>query len=248
MASLRELLFTNFTIPIGLELRELFVGNNTFSANNGGCCCLWTVPAGTKYIKFEIWGGGGGGAGGCCCQQGCGGAGGSYTIKTLSGNQVVPGCQYTICGAGSTSQANTCCGFPGNTSFVSGFGLSNLCARGGRPGRTCCFNYTNNYQEEQCYRDCCSTGGDINIHSTFSTMKSTIYCYNNSQMRTSVAPATVSGPIFGPAGCSAAKAGECDILAPAVFPGGGGHSAQTYGGCCGCGWWGAPGLVMVTYG
>ena len=25
--------------------------------NNGGRCCLWTVPAGTKYAKFEVWGG-----------------------------------------------------------------------------------------------------------------------------------------------------------------------------------------------
>jgi len=248
MASLRELLFTNFTIRVGLELRELFVGNTTFAANNGGCCCLWTVPAGTAYIRFEMWGGGGGGAGGCCCQQGCGGGGGSYAVKTLTGNQVVAGCQYTICGAGSTSQANTCCGFPGNTSFVIGFGLGTFCSRGGTPGVTTCTAFTNAYQGEMCYRQCCAVGGDIVVHSTLSAMKSAFYCHNNSQTLTSVAPATVSGPIYGPAGCSIARAGECDILAPAVFPGGGGPSAQTHGGICGCGWWGAPGLVLVTYG
>lgn len=248
MASLRELLFTNFTIPVGLQLQELFVGNTTFSSNNGGRCCQYTVPSGTAYIKFEMWGGGGGGAGGCCCQQGCGGSGGSYSIKTLTGNQVVPGCQYTICGAGSTSQANTCCGFPGNTSFVTGFGLSGFCARGGAPGRTNCFFYTQYHHPQQCYRQCCSTGGNINIHSAQSGTKNAYYCFNQSQMLTTVAPATVSGPIYGPAGCSIARAGECDILSPPVFPGGGGHSAQTFGGVCGCGWWGAPGLVLVTFG
>jgi len=248
MASLRDLLFTGFNEIMPLQLQELFVGNTDFSANNGGSCCLWTVPENTSYIKFEMWGGGGGGAGACCCQQGCGGSGGSYTIKTLSGNQVVAGCEYTICAAGSTAQSNTCCGFPGNTSFVNGFVLSNFCARGGAPGNTQCSNYISNYQRAMEYRSCCSDGGDINIHSTLSTMKSAFYCFNNSQMLTTVAPGTVSGPIYGPAGCSVARAGECNTLAPAVFPGGGGQSAQTHGNACGCGWWGGAGLVLVTFG
>jgi len=249
MASLRDLLFTGFNEVFSLELQELFVGNTTNSANNGGSCCLWTVPQDTTYIKFEMWGGGGGGAGSCCCQQGCGGSGGSYSIKTLTGNQVVAGCQYTICAAGTTAQANTCCGFPGNTSFVTGFSLSNFCARGGAPGNTCCFWYTSgNHQRAMDYRSCCSVGGDINIHSIISSPNTAVYCHNNSQMLTTVAPATVSGPIYGPAGCSVVGAGEDAALAPAVFPGGGGQSGQTHGGACRCGWWGAAGLVLVTFG
>ena len=42
-------------------------------ANNGDCCgqtngmcCLWTVPANTGTVTFEIWSGGGSGAGGTC--------------------------------------------------------------------------------------------------------------------------------------------------------------------------------------
>lgn len=246
MANLRTLLFTDY---VRTNLRELFVGNDTFSADNGGRCCLWTVPNGTRYIKFEMWGGGGGGAGSCCCQQGCGGSGGSYAIKTLSGAQVVSGCQYTICAAGSTAQSNTCCGFPGNTSFVTGFGLSGFCARGGCAGQTNCnFFSASFYHSMMCYYQCCSAGGDINIHATSSTGKAAFYCHNGSQQMTTVAPATVSGPIYGPPGCSVVGAGECASLAPPVFPGGGGHSGQTHGGLCRCGWWGAPGLVLVTYG
>jgi hypothetical protein len=248
MASLKDLWFTDFIVVESLQLQELFVGNDSNTANNGGSCCLWEVPEGTAYIKFEMWGGGGGGAGACCCQQGCGGSGGSYSIKTLSGSQVVAGCEYTICGAGSTAQSNTCCGFPGNTSFVIGHNLSNFCARGGAPGDTKCFQYISCYQRAMCYGSCCATGGDINVHSAVSTAKTTIYCYNNSQMLTTVAPATVSGPIYGPTGCSIAGAGECAILAPPIFPGGGGQSGQTYAGICRCGWWGAAGLVLVTFG
>lgn len=246
MASLKTLLYTDFaTIN---PLQELFVGNTTFSANNGGCCCAWTVPTGTKYIKFEMWGGGGGGAGGCCCQQGCAGSGGSYAVKTLSGTQVVAGCVYTICGAGSTAQASTCCGFIGNTSFVTGFNLSNFCARGGCRGNTECFFYTNNYGQVMCSYMCCAVGGDLVVHSTVSGSNNRIYCFNGSQQYISVAPGTVSGPIIGPIGCSLAGAGDCSVLPPPIFPGGGGGSAQTYGGQCRCGWWGAPGLVLVTFG
>ena len=246
MANLKTLLYTNFVS--GAEVKELFVANTTFAANNGGRCCLWTVPAGTKYIRFEMWGGGGGGAGACCCQQGYGGSSGSYAVKTLTGAQVVAGCQYTICAAGSTQQANTCCGFVGNTSFVSGNNLGTFCAPGGERGNTSCYYYVNTYHRMSCYYQSCAVGGDINIHSTQSTTKNAFYCYNGSNMQTTVAPATVSGPIYGPAGCTNAGAGDCTLLSPAIFPGGGGHSAQVHSGVCRCGWWGAPGLVLVTYG
>lgn len=245
MATLKNLLYNSYITSV--RLQEFVVLNDTFSVNNGGCCCLWTVPASVKYIKFEMWGGGGGGAGGCCCQQGSGGSGGSYAVKTLTGAQVVSGCQYTICAAGSTAQSNTCCGFPGNTSYVTGFNLSNFCARGGCQGMTtCAYNSTN--PSFQAYSICCAVGGDINIPATQSLLRANTYCYYGIQMLTSVAPATVSGPIIGPVGCSVAGAGECGALPPPVVPGGGGHSATTHAGLCRCGWWGAPGAVIVTYG
>lgn len=226
---------------------ELVVGNSSFSPNNGGSCCLWTVPANTRYIRFEMWGGGGGGAGACCCQQGCGGSGGSYAVRTLTGAQVVAGCQYTICAAGSTTATAQCCGINGNNSFVTGNNLSNFCARGGCTGTTGCF-WTGNRHTMMCYFQCCAAGGDINIHATQSTYRTNNYCYNGMIQMTTVAPATVSGPIYGPAGCSVAGCGDCFILAAPIFPGGGGHSAITHGGTFRSGWWGAPGLVLVTFG
>ena len=61
---------------------EVLIYNlNLETPNNGGRCCQFTVPAGTKYIKFEMWGGGGGGGGGCCCQQGAPGGSGAYAVK-----------------------------------------------------------------------------------------------------------------------------------------------------------------------
>ena len=244
--SLRTLLFTGVT-GSAPPAREIFVGNTSNSPSNGGFCCLWTVPTGTRYIRFEMWGGGGGGAGSCCCQQGCGGSGGSYAIRTLCGAEVVVGCQYTICAAGSTSATSACCGVNGNTSFVTGNNLSNFCARGGCTGTTSCF-FTGNRHIMMCYFQCCAVGGDLNIHATSSAMRTNNYCYNGMIAMTTVAPATVSGPIYGPAGCSVTGCGFSLTQAAPIFPGGGGQSGQTHGGNFTSGWWGAGGAVLVSFG
>ena len=88
MASLRQFLFgyaEETTVP-----QELAVYNtSTTSVNNGGRCCLWTVPAGTSYAIFELWGGGASGDGGCCCQMGYPSTSGSYGQKALDVEQKV---------------------------------------------------------------------------------------------------------------------------------------------------------------
>ncbi len=56
-----------------------------WTVTNGGCCLEWTVPTGTKNIKFELVGGGGpGGSTGGDHDSGVGGQGGAYAVKTLS--------------------------------------------------------------------------------------------------------------------------------------------------------------------
>jgi hypothetical protein len=99
-----------------------------------------------------------------------------------------------------------------------------------------------------CDYTCCSTGGNLNVHAIVSGVKNAYYCYGGIQQYVSVASATVSGPIIGPNGCSIVGAGLCSSNPVPVFPGGGGHSAITHSGNCYCGWWGAPGLVLVTFG
>jgi hypothetical protein len=229
---------------------EVLIYNlNVETANNGGICCLYTVPVGTKYIKFEMWGGGGGGAGACCCQQGAPGGSGAYAVKTVCSANL-GGCQYTICAGGTTSTSPNCIGCPGCDSYVNGFGLSNFCARGGAYGDThcfyafcysCCIPYT------LC---CCAYGGDICVPGNQSTFQIYNWCQAAFQQHAMLAASTASGPMFGPGGCiNGSPNGSCtNWFTKAYYPGGGGMSANTIGGNCWCGGQGASGLVSVTYG
>jgi hypothetical protein len=103
-----------------------------------GGCCAWTVPSGVSVARFEMWGPGAPSAAGNCC----GGApwGGSGTFGTFTIN-VTPGCTYTLCAGCSVSYCGYCCGCTnywaancycsGAPTFVTGYGLSNICAPGG---------------------------------------------------------------------------------------------------------------------
>lgn len=225
-------------------LTEFVVMNTNNSPLNGGCCCLWTAPAGTTFVTFEMWGGGGGGAGGCCCQQGFGGGSGAYTMKSVKAatSGGLAGCQYTICAAGSTSCAATCLGCGGFTSYVTGFGLSNFCAAGGCYGTTGCFSGCGTYNS---WTECigvCAFGGDINIYGMTGSFINSVFCFGYSTSYSAVAPATVSGPMVSAGGCQPAVGNL------AVVPGGGGGTTTTFGGGCCWGLWGAQGMVSVTYG
>lgn len=248
MATLKDLLYTNAGTITTITLREFVVSNPGQSANNGGCCCAWTVPAGASYIKFEMWGGGGGGGGSCCCMQGFPGGNGAYAVKVLSGSQVVPGCVYTICAGGSSVQSNTNNGCMGYDSYVQGYNLSNFCAKGGRNGCTNCNAWQGNcYQCAQTFYECGAFGGDICIYGQCGASRITMYCWNHGQQHAPVGTATVSGPVFGPGGCNIAGVG-CTQFCQPVYPGGGGFAAQVYSGVCLCGYWGAAGAVSVTWG
>ena len=247
MSDLRSLAYSLNATPASNYPREFLVYNtNVNSFGNGGQCCLWTAPAGTVFVTFEIWGGGGSGAGACCCQQGAPGGAGAYSIKTICAPNMC-GWQYSICAGGTTSNSTTCCGIVGCTSYVTGCGLSNFCATGGPRGDTHCFYhfcYTCCIPYAYC---CCAYGGDLNVHGTQSTYESYTSCGAWFQQHMMAAPMTVSGPMLGPGGCLNGGYG-CGWWQCPSFPGGGGASAQTISGNCWCGMWGAGGLVSITYG
>lgn len=100
-----------------------------------GCCCLWTVPACTRRLNWELWGAGGNGNGACSCNR-CHHTsppgGGAYTSRSIETNA---GCTYTVCAAGVyRCYSRECNGCNGCTSYVNGYNLSNLCACGGQRG------------------------------------------------------------------------------------------------------------------
>ena len=77
--------------------RELAVYNtNTTTPNNGGRCCLWTVPSVLRMqcLKF---GAVASGDGGCCCLNGISQLVDPMVPKALD---VEAGQQITICAAG----------------------------------------------------------------------------------------------------------------------------------------------------
>lgn len=113
------------------------ISNDSRSQNNGGRCCLWTVPDGVTQVTFELWGSGPNGAAARCCQATVfTGSGGMYAMRTIS---TVAGCTYTLCAAGSGCCSSSCNGSTGATTYVSGSGIATTCAPSGEPGRTSCF-------------------------------------------------------------------------------------------------------------
>lgn len=136
-------------VPTRLKVYHTSVG----SPANGGCCCLWTVPAGISSITFELYGGGASGNDGCCCVfESFQGTAGSWTRHRID---TQPGCQYRICAGSSTSCAyqvsnNGCTGCASYVYDVTA-GTNIACACGGEAGTsqhghsgpynayTCCF-------------------------------------------------------------------------------------------------------------
>lgn len=128
-----------------------------------GACCQWTVPAGVKRARFQIWGAGAGSLSGCCCGGSISGTSGAYASVIIP---VVPGCQYTLC-------AGCACAVPllwtaaptqAANSFVTGFGLCNFCAQGGKGlNHYCVLSYDMGASPYACCRysspDCATSSG-----------------------------------------------------------------------------------------
>jgi hypothetical protein len=130
----------------------------------------WTVPASVTCATFELRGSGGGGGAKCCCEcyhQGFGGTAGNYSTVTLP---VTPGDQYTLVvpSGGGTNYigaegSHWCCfGGGGAAAYVTGPGITTLCAGGGLAGNNDC------YQHCLC-SNCCGFGtlnNCVNISAT----------------------------------------------------------------------------------
>ncbi len=229
--------------PYGVPPTSRFYCNN-----NGGKCCNWTVPQGTTFAVFELWGGGASGVGGCCCMQGMPGDGGSYAIKSTN---VSGGDTFTIC-AGRSG----CCLYAGNNynghpSFVMGTptGGSCFCAVACGGG---CSNCTHCHGYFSCY-GCCMTcyrcgnqpnNVDFGISGYSGSAQRSQHCGDRGLSFRPTAPMAQSGPLIGPNGCCA-RGGECQGFG--AWPGGGGENGQNYGGGCCCGSPGAEGAVYVVY-
>lgn len=248
MSDLRTLFPTSQISSGGTRLQTLYVYNtNTSSVNNGGFCCLWTVPAGTLWARFEVWGGGSDGPGGCCCMQPrqSGGAG-SFGRKTIS---VTPGTSYTICAGGSGCCATTCCGSCGYPSYVQlNGGAMQICAQGGPTSCSACFQgFDSGCMSPSNTLITCNSvfGADFAICGISGSSGGGSCGYNSNQY-------VPEGPILG-GGVRLGKdncitVSGCDTLGGfASFPGGGGGGAVTGGGGCCWGSFGAGGLVVVYY-
>lgn len=210
--------------------------------------CSWTVPTGVCCLTFEIWGAGGGGGARCCCgcyRAGVGGSGGGYSKKTIS---TTPGTVYSICvGAGGmqptvgSCTGHYCCfGGDGQTTYVTGTGLSSFCATGGCGGNTMC--------SYQC--GCvnvgvgCGYNGDINKCGSTGIVGTWSDAQPYTFSRPGTAPWTSNETMSTIEYC-------CQLYCrcfTSTFPGGGGSSPPgNY--CCCCQWAtvGANGLVRIRY-
>lgn len=249
MPSLRTLLSDLEPTPIGNAFQKVYVFNSSTAQLNGGCCCLWTVPAGITRATFEMWGAGGDGNGSRCCErQGVSPTGGSYSLVTID---VTEGTAYRICAAGSGC-CNCCCGI-GNTAFTSyvvNDATSALigCATGGKGGcsqmtrGSHCSGYTCCWSQQ-------STEGSGDI--TFTGMGGQYFANNYCNMSQYE---MVAGGIN-----TAKQTGDFCVHEPtrngpralcqdfSSFPGGAGVAGRTCGGGYCTGMAGAGGLVILTF-
>jgi hypothetical protein len=214
-------------------------------ASSGGS--TWTVPEGVTCATFEIWGGGGSGSPSCCCTcwGGDAGYGGAYSLKTLS---VTPGSKYTLA-VGQGGCGNQCwfngnaCGCCGGTTFVTGTGLTNFCAEGGKGGVWC-----NAWGYGQASAVAC--GGDINLQGGQSH-KANYCCWSGCGGISAGGESPFGGGLTWSPGGVGAEGVFYNCGYTGTFPGGGSPNRQMYRSgwcdcCSGCTAGGADGLIVIT--
>jgi hypothetical protein len=151
--------------------------------SGGGACCQFTVPAGISYIRFQMWGAGGNAGSGCCCGGSGFGSTGAYASVIIP---AVTGCAYTLCaGAVATTTPNRAANYPNygcvaSASYVTGFGLSNVCARGGRGFAAYCILYFDISSVSVC--TCCRWASPDCVGTSGACMCNTQddYCFSSS--------------------------------------------------------------------
>jgi hypothetical protein len=253
MSNLRDLFPDtrfNLTYPTNaFGVLSVYNGNQGNAVSDGGRCCLWTVPTGAVWAKFEVWGGGGDGPGACCCQQPSrGGGSGSYARRTI---RVTPGQTFTICAGGSGCCSQPCRGTNGFPSYACNASATPsalcLCASGGAGGESSCF-----WAIASCFHCpshiCGSTcNADFAICGLMGSAHASWCGFDAWHM-------VPGGPVIGAgARISRTHCGEYWMGCQASegnanqFPGGGGGGAMSYNGPCCWGGWGSGGMVVVTY-
>ena len=133
--------------------------------------CTWAVPAGVSCVRFQIWGAGAGTSSSCCCgfvPIGASGAYASVIMPVTAGDSYVlcAGCAY-CCYANNAQMTVQSC-----PSYVTGNGLTNFCAEGGKSGTYCEMRARGSCGNEQCgyciYMGgsacICNTGSDVCIY------------------------------------------------------------------------------------
>jgi hypothetical protein len=116
-------------------------GTLVYDATYGRCnaCCLWTVPGGAQFLRFQMWGAGALSQGAACyCGISIPGSSGAYASVIIP---AVPGCQYTLCAGCAmcclADMSNGSTTGSGCASYVTGYGLSGVCADGGEVSPFC---------------------------------------------------------------------------------------------------------------
>lgn len=124
----------------GSEYKQLKYKGNLYGSGYTCCteCLVWKPPAGTTFLKFEIWGGGGGGAGTCCCMWGHPAGSGAYAYKCICTGEDLGGCVYEFCIGRMSLRSPFVRGYRGYKTFIAGYGLDNFCAEGGGGGSSTC--------------------------------------------------------------------------------------------------------------
>lgn len=248
MPSLRTLLSDQSPPTIGNPNRVFYVQRIDDGANSGGCCCLWTVPAGVTKVTFEMWGSGGIGQGARCCERaGTMPTAGSYSKVTID---TAENCQYRICSGGS-SDCNGCCGISprAQPSYVFDVTAGSVigCALGGTGG---CSEMT---RGGYCYGYICCWGllsgeglGDVNFEGGGNI--SFVNCYCRDQM-VSFAPGGFQSDRRASQMCAKEPSGSgvYFMCSPPSRPGGAGTPGRACSdGRC-YGQHGAGGMVKISY-
>jgi len=251
MAGLRTLLqYGSGGSGGSIDFNEIYVYDPATidNADNGGTCCLYTVPASTTWMGVELWGAGGSGAGVCCCMGGWPGGSGSYTRKIIS---VTPGATYTICSGGTgTCHYDTSGGPVGHPSYVYDVtaAVNVACASGGTRGCAVCHHMMNCSYQGCRMAPCGCTCGTLSICGVTGSSHGSPYCAGGSWNYMPSAPFTGSAMARNSKdGCSGMCGGCCNG-GYASFPGGGGPTSFShttgpfYGGP------GGAGLVIIYSG
>ena len=248
MPTLRSLNGSISPPTVGNPLKSFYVQYTTTGHQNGGCCCLWTVPAGVTRATFELWGAGGDGSGGFCCEStALGAVGGSYSIKTVD---TVAGCQYRICAAGSG-----CCtycydtGNNGYPSYVYDITAAAViaCACGGQGGDSSQTRYNSGEGYTCCWGRLSGCGlGDFTMPGAGGTGIRNQYCHSNQYVIVSGGP--FSSGRTSPDRCSIWACNGRNIMkSESPFPGGGGNGPNSCGGGMCYGQYGQGGMVRISY-